>query len=64
MTKGIITVTVYRSRSKDPQQVFRWRAVAPNGRKVATSGEGYVKWQHAEKMAKALFPDAKIEVRV
>ena len=32
---------VYRSRSLRPSQRWGWRLVAPNGRIIAASGEGY-----------------------
>jgi uncharacterized protein YegP (UPF0339 family) len=35
------TIEIYKGR-KQLRQAWRWRAVAPNGRIVATGGEAYV----------------------
>ena len=40
-------VQVYRDSAGE----WRWRKVAANGEPIADSGEGYVKWAHAEEMA-------------
>lgn len=43
MTAGRMkaTLVVYRTRSLRRSQRWAWRLVTPNGRIVATSGEGY-----------------------
>ena len=35
------TLTVYRTRSLRRSQRWAWRLTTPNGRIIATSGEGY-----------------------
>ena len=47
---------------QDNQGQYRWTALAGNNEKVATSGEGYQNRSHAKKMAKDLYPDARITV--
>lgn len=37
----LATLEVYRTRSLRRSQRWAWRLVTPNGRIVATSGEGY-----------------------
>ena len=54
----VASVLVYQ----DNQGQYRWTALAGNNKKVADSGEGYVNRSHAKKMAKALYPDARISV--
>jgi uncharacterized protein YegP (UPF0339 family) len=49
---GYYALTYYRDR----QQKWRWRLKAGNGRKIATSGEGYSRKIDCEKMAHKLFP--------
>ncbi len=44
----------------DTASEWRWRAVAGNGRIVATSGEGYVNQSHTRAMATRLFPGVVI----
>lgn len=51
MAKNVLDVEVYRSRSKNPSERYRWRATAPNGRKVANGGEGYTEFAEALRMA-------------
>lgn len=38
-----------------------WTAYARNGRKVATTGETYQDRDHAERMARELFPTADVQ---
>ena len=52
----VALVTVYQDESGE----YRWTAVAANNKKVADSGEGYVNKAWAKRMAKEMFPDAKI----
>ena len=54
----VASVLVYRDEAGE----YRWTAKAANGRKVADSGEGYVNRAWAKRMAKALYPDARISV--
>ena len=51
----MITVEVYRSRNVVGRQKYRCRAVAENGRKLATSGEAYVNPADIEDVVLALF---------
>jgi len=44
------TFELYRDRQKQ----WRWRLIAPNGRKVAGAGEGYHNRTHAERMARKI----------
>ena len=46
--KTIGKVQVYRDAAGE----WRWRKIASNGQVIATSGEGYVNWSHAEEMAR------------
>lgn len=59
---GPVVVEIYRARRRGvgPQE-YRWRAVARNYRKVATSGEGYRNLQDC-KDAIALVFEHKWEV--
>ena len=54
----VASVSVYR----DDKGEFRWTALAANGKKVADSGEGYVNRAWAKRMAKELYPEARIRV--
>ena len=54
----VASVLVYQDEAGE----YRWTAKAANGKKVADSGEGYVNRSHAKKMAKALYPEARISV--
>jgi uncharacterized protein YegP (UPF0339 family) len=45
---------------QDVHGEYRWTALAANNKKVADSGEGYVNKAWAKRMAKEMFPDAKI----
>ena len=47
---------------QDGNGEYRWTAKAANGEKIATSGEGYVNRSWAKRMAKDLYPDARISV--
>jgi uncharacterized protein YegP (UPF0339 family) len=40
--------------------MHRWKVVASNGKKVATSGEGYHNRQHCLDMVHKLFPHLKV----
>ena len=40
---------------KDKKGEWRWTMTARNGRKLATSGEGYKNKSHCTRMAKKLF---------
>ena len=40
-------LTYYRDKKKE----WRWRLIARNGRKIATSGEGYKRLDHTQYMA-------------
>ena len=49
---GPMTVEVYESRAGNAKQRYRWRARSQgNGRKVASSGEGYARIFDATDMA-------------
>ena len=52
----VASVVIY----EDDAGEYRWSARAANGKKVADSGEGYVNRSWAKRMAKELYPDAKI----
>ena len=52
----VARVNVYQ----DVYGEYRWTALAANNKKVADSGEGYVNKAWAKRMAKEMFPDAKI----
>lgn len=54
----VASVTVYQ----DAKGEYRWSAKAGNGEKVADSAEGYVNRSWAKRMAKDLYPDARITV--
>lgn len=54
----VASVTVY----EDHKGEYRWGAFAANGERVADSGEGYVNRSWAKRMAKELYPDARITV--
>lgn len=54
----VASVVVYR----DSKGEYRWSAKAGNGEKVADSAEGYVNRSWAKRMAKEMYPDAKITV--
>jgi uncharacterized protein YegP (UPF0339 family) len=54
---GPIHLEIYKSRSANPKQRYRWRAVAANGKKVANGSEGYVKIDQAAEMARYLIPN-------
>lgn len=54
----VASVTVYQ----DDNGEYRWTALAANNKKVADSGEGYVNRAWAKRMAKELYPDARIVV--
>lgn len=47
-------VHLYRDRRRE----WRWTLYAPNGRKVACSGEGYRRRGDCVSMARKLFPGA------
>jgi len=49
-------VEVYR----DSAEEWRWKAKAANGKVVADSGEGYRNRPWARRMAKELYPEAKV----
>jgi len=55
----MLTVHVYRSRWSIGG-MHRWKVVASNGKKVATSGEGYHNRQHCLDMVHKLFPHLKV----
>lgn len=51
------TLVIYESRVRKmivPNQRFRWRLVAPNGRKIANGGEGYGDSTACKGMAKRI----------
>lgn len=50
------TVRVYSDEAGE----WRWTAKAENGKTVADSGEGYKHRSHAERMAREMFPAAKV----
>jgi hypothetical protein len=52
-----VTVEVYKSRRPVGRQRLRWRAVAANGRKLATSGEAYTNAADVVPVLAALFGD-------
>lgn len=54
----VASVQVYQDEAGE----YRWTAKAANGRKVADSGEGYVNRAWAKRMAKELYPEARISV--
>lgn len=55
-----ITITVYRQRFS---RQWRWRAVAPNGRKLANGGEAYKNASDAISAIRALFRSAEVVCR-
>jgi hypothetical protein len=55
-TNPVETVQVY----EDDRGEYRWRAIAGNGRIVATSGEGYVEEKYAAGMARRIFPGTPV----
>lgn len=55
-----ITVYVYPSFWR-LSKGYRWTAVAPNGRKIATIGESNRSKKHVVDMATAIFPTAEIK---
>ena len=48
-------VVIYQSKKVKGQ--WGWRVIAPNGKRIAISGELYKNKAHALKMAQRLFPD-------
>ena len=54
----VAAVVVYQDEAGE----YRWTAKASNGKKVADSGEGYVNRSWAKRMAKQLYPYARISV--
>ena len=45
------TFRLYRRRSRDPKQAYGWQLIAPNGRKVAASSEGFASRRNAQRNA-------------
>ncbi len=54
------TLTVWRDQAGE----YRWTRKSANGRKLATSGEGYRDWKDCFDMAKSLWPDKAILVNI
>jgi len=48
---GELTIRVYRSRSLNRKQRWRWTLIAGNGQRIANSGEGYARKIDAVEMA-------------
>lgn len=46
---------------KDGSGEFRWSARSSNGKKISDSGEGYKNRSYAMRVAKELFPAARVE---
>ncbi len=53
-----MTIKVYKDKAGE----WRWRLVAANGKKVATSGEGYTRKRDAIRAARGFLKKAPIEV--
>ena len=53
---GFMKILIYLDKSGE----WRWRMVAANGRKVATSGEGYTRKRDAVKAAKKFIKGVRI----
>ena len=45
------TFRLYRRRSRDPKQAYGWQLIAPNGKKVAASSEGFASRRNAQRNA-------------
>lgn len=54
------SIEVYRDSAGE----YRWRGWSGNNKVVATSGEGYVNIGWAKRMAKEMFPQARIKPEV
>ena len=52
----VASVQIYQ----DEKGEYRWRARAGNNKTVADSGEGYVNRAWAKRMAKEMYPEARI----
>ena len=52
----VASVQIYQ----DEVGEYRWKAIAANNKVVADSGEGYVNRGWAKRMAKELYPEARI----
>lgn len=59
-----VTIRVYRSRSANPKQRWRWTLIASNGRKIANSGEGYARRSDASRMADYVVREAHMSARL
>lgn len=59
MKHGPFHIEIYKSRSANPKQRYRWKAITTgNGKKVANGGEGYLRMDAAADMANYLMPGA------
>lgn len=54
------TLTVWKDRSGE----YRWSRKARNGKRIATSGEGYINWQDCFDICQSLFPGTAIVVDI
>lgn len=61
---GRYTLRVYRSKSLNRKQRYRWTLTAANGRKVANSGEGYVNRYDALAMGEWIVKQDHPDIRV
>lgn len=61
---GPLTLKVYRSRSVNRKQHYRWTLTAANGRKIANGGEGYADRTDALAMGEYVVKEHHPNVRV
>ena len=52
----VASVLIYQDEAGE----YRWTAWSANNKKVADSGEGYVNRGWAKRMAKEMYPEARI----
>lgn len=57
-------LNIYRRKTLIPSQRWGWRLVAPNGRKVANSGEGYLSKAFAQEIAVAIINPVTVPYEV
>lgn len=59
-----LTLKVYRSKSLNRKQRYRWTLTAANGRKIANGGEGYAERADALTMGEYVVKENHHNVRV
>jgi uncharacterized protein YegP (UPF0339 family) len=54
---GPLHLEIYKSRSANPKQRYRWRCTSGNGEKIAQGSEGYVRIIDCADMATYVVPN-------